>query len=409
MKNKFWAMLLAVVMAVGLLPGTVLAAEADIKPGITTNLKDDELLHIPEAAFILRGWTERQRALYKSSPEFFTTNYCYEMPLGVTLTIGALSRRSDDIIISAWSASGGVYDLRLTVAGAADGDLTLVPSSELGPIVLRPGEKYTAGFCIGPAWESTSARITGRYSRTWTIAGPAAITTDYLTEVFGANTFIQIDVAIEEDAATGEKTYDHFYFLLTGKEIDPELLKDPAESGEPENPAGPEIPEITFSDVPAGAYYFEAVSWAVGKGLIVGHDDGTFKPRDVLTRGGTLLLLGKLAGADVEGGSPWYQKAVDWAVAGDYSDGTDPTGSTTREQLFTLLWNYEGQPDADVSVLNGFSDSGAIHSWAVNAMAWAVESGIISGDGSGRLTPQDDATRAEAVTLFMHYCEKTGK
>ena len=188
-------------------------------------------------------------------------------------------------------------------------------------------------------------------------------------------------------------------------------MSEPAPDSEPAS--GSESvpgPDPAFTDVPGGAWYQEFVLFAVERGLIQGNPDGTFAPDDLLTRGQTLIILGRLDGADVDGGSPWYQTAMDWAVSRGVSDGTGPGNNISREELAVMLWRYAGQPgSADVSVLNRFPDSAGIHAWAGfrEAMAWAVESGIITGtvQGGGTiLDPLGNASRAQAVTMIQRYC-----
>ena len=172
---------------------------------------------------------------------------------------------------------------------------------------------------------------------------------------------------------------------------------------------GPETELPKFNDVPGGIWYEQTVQAAVARGLIEGVGGGNFDPDGVLTRGSALVILGRLEDPDIRKGSnPWYQKAVDWAKAKGISDGTNPGDDISREQLAVMLWRYEGKPGADVSVLGKYSDSSSVSSWAAQAMAWAVENKIVTGSG-GRLNPQDTADRAQAVTMVMRYCDKFDK
>lgn len=175
------------------------------------------------------------------------------------------------------------------------------------------------------------------------------------------------------------------------------------EPTEPTEPTQPETP--AFKDVPADAYYAGAVQFAVGRKLISGYGN-SFGPNDSLTRGVALMILGRMAGVDVEGADPWYQKAVDWAVGRDLSDGTSPTSGVTREQLVVMLWRYAGKPAVDASVLDSYPDNADIHNWADfrEAMAWAVANGIVLGSG-GKLRPLNITSRAEAVTMVQRYYE----
>ena len=94
---------------------------------------------------------------------------------------------------------------------------------------------------------------------------------------------------------------------------------------------------------------------------------------------------------------------MDWAKANGVSDGTNPTVNITREQLVTMLYRYAGSPKANGS-LDSFSDAASVSSYAVNAMQWAVENGIVNGS-NGKLNPQDNATRAQVAAILMRFCE----
>ena len=85
------------------------------------------------------------------------------------------------------------------------------------------------------------------------------------------------------------------------------------------------------------------------------------------------------------------------------SDGTNPNANITREQLVTMLYRYAGTPAANGS-LSDFSDTASVSSYAVNAMQWAVENGIVNGS-NGKLNPQNNATRAQVAAILMRFCE----
>lgn len=150
---------------------------------------------------------------------------------------------------------------------------------------------------------------------------------------------------------------------------------------EPENPGTP-----TFTDVPEGVWYYEAVQWAADRGYIQGYN-GEFSPNGSLTRGAIFTILARVDNVNTEGGSTWYEKGMNWAVENGVSDGTSPTSDITLEMLVTMLYRYENKPDADTSVLARFSDSSSIHTWTDcrEAMAWAVEIGLVQGGSDGKL------------------------
>ena len=163
-------------------------------------------------------------------------------------------------------------------------------------------------------------------------------------------------------------------------------------------------PEKTgFDDVNDSDWYSEAVDYAAEKGLMSGVGNNLFAPKADTTRGMLMTVLARYAGQDTTGGSVWYEKGMNWAKANGVSDGTNPTASITREQLVTMLWRYAGEPDSTVS-LEGFNDASTVSSYAVTAMRWAVENGIING-ANGSLNPRNNASRAEVAAILMRFCE----
>ena len=159
----------------------------------------------------------------------------------------------------------------------------------------------------------------------------------------------------------------------------------------------------TFSDVAKSDWFADAVAYVTDKGLMNGTGSDTFSPNASTTRGMLMTVLARYAGEDTTGGSPWYQKGMNWAKAKGVSDGTNPEVNITREQLVTMLYRYAGSPKANGS-LDSFSDAASVSSYAVNAMQWAVANGIVNGS-NGKLNPQNNATRAEVAAILMRFCE----
>ena len=159
----------------------------------------------------------------------------------------------------------------------------------------------------------------------------------------------------------------------------------------------------TFVDVAKSDWFADAVAYVTDKGLMNGTGSDTFSPNASTTRGMLMTVLARYAGEDTTGGSPWYQKGMNWAKAKGVSDGTNPEVNITREQLVTMLYRYAGSPKANGS-LDSFSDAASVSSYAVNAMQWAVANGIVNGS-NGKLNPQNNATRAEVAAILMRFCE----
>ena len=173
---------------------------------------------------------------------------------------------------------------------------------------------------------------------------------------------------------------------------------------EPGEPDEPDVPDFPFTDVSVNAWYYEAVKYVYENGIMNGMDRYSFQPNGTLTRAMVWTMLARLDGVDTEGGANWYAKAQEWATATGVSDGENPTGEVTREQLITMLWRYAGSPTYTAD-LSGYVDTADISSWAQQAMCWAVATGVIEGDENAALTPKASTTRAQAAAMLMRFIE----
>ena len=177
------------------------------------------------------------------------------------------------------------------------------------------------------------------------------------------------------------------------------------EPGTPDvKPDEPDVSDFPFTDVSVNAWYYEAVKYVYENGIMNGMDRYSFQPNGTLTRAMVWTMLARLDGVDTEGGNSWYAKAQEWATANSVSDGENPTGEVTREQLVTMLWRYAGSPTYTAD-LSGYVDTADISSWAGQAMCWAVATGVIEGDENAALTPKADTTRAQAAAMLMRFIE----
>ena len=176
------------------------------------------------------------------------------------------------------------------------------------------------------------------------------------------------------------------------------------EPGQPSQPDEPDVPDFPFTDVSVNAWYYEAVKYVYENGIMNGMDRYSFQPNGTLTRAMIWTMLARFDGVDTEGGNSWYAKAQEWATATGVSDGENPTGEVTREQLITMLWRYAGSPTYTAD-LSGYVDTADISSWAEQAMCWAVATGVIEGDENAALTPKADTTRAQAAAMLMRAIE----
>ena len=172
-----------------------------------------------------------------------------------------------------------------------------------------------------------------------------------------------------------------------------------------------------FIDVPSDSYFYEAVMWAVENGVTTGVSASRFDPNGVCTRAQAVTFLWRTAGspepetrtmpfADAPAGS-YYYDAVLWAVENGITKGTSdttfsPNDTCTRAQIVSFLWRSEKTPVA--SSRNPFTDvkPGAYY---LDAVLWAVESGITKGTTAIKFSPDADCTRAQIVT-FLWRCKK---
>ena len=155
-----------------------------------------------------------------------------------------------------------------------------------------------------------------------------------------------------------------------------------------------------YDDVPPTYWAAAEIAWARDGGMMSGYYDGTFRPYSSTTRQELWMVLGRLAGANPA--DMWA--ARQWAMSAGISDGQYPHSTLSRQQMIAMLYRYAQYLGKDVSAqanLQGCQDVSMISGYARNAMAWAVDQGIITFDASGCLHPQDIATRADfAVYLF---------
>ena len=170
-------------------------------------------------------------------------------------------------------------------------------------------------------------------------------------------------------------------------------------------------PNMNFTDVAAGSYCYDAVQWAVANGITNGTDATHFSPNAGCTRGQVVTFLWRAAGepvvsgnvgfVDVAAGSYCYN-AVQWAVAKGITKGTDtthfsPNATCTRGQVVTFMYRAEGEPAVGGS--NGFVDVAA-GSYCYNAVQWAVANGITKGTDATHFSPNATCTRGQVVTFL---------
>lgn len=169
---------------------------------------------------------------------------------------------------------------------------------------------------------------------------------------------------------------------------------------------------MNFTDVPEGAYFHDAVEWAVEEGITSGTTATTFSPYNACTRAQVVTFLWRAAGSpepessynpfwDVPEGA-YYHDAVLWAAEEGITTGVsanrfDPNATVTRGQTVTFLWRWDGEPEMESR--STFRDVSAGVYYA-DAVSWAVEMGITNGTSVATFSPNETCTRAQIVTFL---------
>ncbi len=186
----------------------------------------------------------------------------------------------------------------------------------------------------------------------------------------------------------------------------PSAPSNPDDTDKPEDNDKPTGETKVFVDLVEGAWYCEAIDFVVAQGIMNGVSEDKFDPSGTTTRAMIWTMLARLDGEDTSAGEKWYEAGQDWAIKNGVSDGSEPMGEVTREQLVTMLWRHMGEPESKGS-LDSFGDSDKISPWAKDAMCWAVEQGLIKGVGNDLLAPKGEAGRAQVAQLFMNFMALT--
>lgn len=211
-----------------------------------------------------------------------------------------------------------------------------------------------------------------------------------------------------KDVALTKKSDTEYTFVMpAGKvEITPSFVKQAEE------------PSRVFVDVKTGDYFYDAVLWAVGKGITNGTSAETFSPEAPCTRAQIVTFLWRAAGSPVVNyamdlsdvaGDAYYAEAVRWALSEGITTGTSadqfsPDATCTREQAVTFLYRAAGSPA--VSGESAFEDVGA-DAYYARAVAWAAQNGVTNGISQALFGTGSDCTRAQIVTFL--YRAQQGK
>ena len=355
-------------------------------------------------------------------------------------TAAATAAYATDYTFTLNKAADYDYTVAVTVGGqsctpalAADGKTYTIPGTSItGNIVIHVTKTQKAPATTAISFTgSGSGDVAGGKDQTATNGTDFTFTVDEkegytytvklgdetLTKVNGQYTIpgakltgTALTVTVEKTGKTGEKP------LPTPVGPKPEKPEKPSQPGTTEptesGTTEPTKPAHSFDDVPAGAYYEEAVAWAAEKGITEGTSATTFAPKALCTRAQVVTFLWRAAGcpepqnagsfADVTAGS-YYAKAVAWAIENGITGGTgdgmfSPDAVCTRAQAVTFLYRASAAPAVDGS--SSFSDVDA-DAYYMAAVRWAEQNGITGGIGGGLFGSDLDCTREQIVTFIF--------
>ena len=179
--------------------------------------------------------------------------------------------------------------------------------------------------------------------------------------------------------------------------------------------------KLPFTDM-NGHWAYDAVSYAYKNSLMNGVNASRFAPDSTLNRAMMVTMLYRMTGSPAVSGNSvfsdvpsgkWYSDAIQWAsvngvVNGVGKDRFAPDTQITREQMASMMMRYaqfKQYSTGKSADLSAFNDAGSISSWALESMKWANAAGLINGRTASTIAPQDTATRAEAATILMRFCE----
>ena len=174
------------------------------------------------------------------------------------------------------------------------------------------------------------------------------------------------------------------------------------------------VNNLPFTDVGMGSWFYDNVKYCYDNGLMIGADARSFAPEGAVSRGQVVTVLYRLAGSPSVAGqtcpftdadSSWCRDAIVWGyntgVVMGYDDNTfRPDECVTREQLAAFVYRYANDGTAASGKTSAFTDAELISDYAVPAMNWCVNKGVIIGMGDGTLYPQGGSTRAQFAAMI---------
>lgn len=177
----------------------------------------------------------------------------------------------------------------------------------------------------------------------------------------------------------------------------------------------------SFIDVKESDWFYDAVSYVHKKNIMNGTDEDKFSPNTITTRGMIVTILHRMEGKPIENASvfsdvakdEYYFNAISWAsknnIVKGYGNGNfGPNDKITREQLATILYRYSEYKNHKTNLkadIMSFADGNDVSEYAIDAMQWALASGLIKGLDNNMLQPKDGATRSQVAMIIMRFME----
>lgn len=349
----------------------------------------------------------------------------------VTVTVAkrSLTVKADDLTTY---VGGQQPELTYTVTGLVNGDtLTVEPVLELkdvpaGVEPMKTAGTYTIGFKTAPEADPDKYDLTVE-TGTLTVSSrpnvnpvPAGNSVK-LEEAAGGKITSSVSRATKGTTVTITVKPDAGYQLEELEVLDKngealplkELANGKFSFQMPDSKVTVQasfVQESTYAgypDVLPQDWFYSSVRYVTERGLMNGTPNG-FEPNMDSSRATIWTILARFSGVDTTVVSgEWYAVARQWAMENGVSDGTNPNGVITREQLATMLYRFaknkglvQEPVTADLSV---FVDAGQISDYAMDAMRWAVSVGLLNGMDGSRLAPQGSAARAQVAAMLMRF------
>ncbi len=340
----------------------------------------------------------------------------------VTLYISSKSTLGQGSALSLGSLTGraaveSVSNLKLVNVGSNDTSQTASASLE-----IRTGSTPGGGFNPGPSWggggsvtrypvQAAPGTSGGSVQFGTTHAAPGETVSFTTTPNPG---YILNSLAVTDSTGRGVAVSGlgggKWSFVMPASAVTISVAFAPAQ------PAF-----LPFRDVAQGEWFRDAVAYVYGAKLMNGTSPDLFSPWETTTRGMIVTILYRYEGSPAAGMTSfpdvppgeYYATPVSWAAAGGVVKGYEtglfePQNPITREQMAAILYRYAQQKGLDVSGradLSVYADAGQVSPYAMDAMAWAVHTQLITGVDSRTLQPGGSAVRAQVATILMRFCQ----